>query len=238
MIDQDFLEKLALKNQTTVPNLAREYFQHRFLNFFYQQKEANQVFFKGGTALKMAFGSPRFSEDLDFSSSLRSCRRVEKLVENTLVELEREGIKVEIREAKSTSGGCLFIFQSKIIVDLSLKLDVSLRKGRLEGERVLIKNPLSPAYTVVLLETKELVREKIRALEERRQARDFFDLYFVLRARIGLEVIVERKKELIALIEKEKNTFFQKELKTLLPRSYHGLLANFGQILTEELERV
>lgn len=34
---------------------------------FYQEKEAEAILFKGGTALRLIYQSPRFSEDLDFS---------------------------------------------------------------------------------------------------------------------------------------------------------------------------
>lgn len=238
MIDEAFLKELAIKNQTTVLNLAREYFQHRFLNFFYQEKESRRIFFKGGTALKLVFESPRFSEDLDFSADFRNCQALEKLTEGALLELEREGIRAEIIEAKATTGGCLFIFQTKIIFDLSLKLDVSLRKTKLVGERVLVKNPLSPAYSVLVLETKELVKEKIAALLERKQARDFFDLYFLLRARLATEVILARRREILELVSKEPGSFWEKELRPFLPKSYHSLLADFPRVLAKELERL
>ena len=67
MISVEELNLLSVKLQTTQQNIRREYLQHLFLTYFYQQKEADAYFFKGGTPLRLAFNSPRFSEDIDFS---------------------------------------------------------------------------------------------------------------------------------------------------------------------------
>lgn len=104
MISGETIKKLAQKYQTTELNIEREYFQHLFLSYFYQQKGSEKIYFKGGTALRLIYQSPRFSEDLDFSSSLKNIPVIEKMVIGTLSEIEREGIEAEIKEAKKTSG--------------------------------------------------------------------------------------------------------------------------------------
>jgi predicted nucleotidyltransferase component of viral defense system len=63
MIANDALKTLATKLQTTELNVRREYFQHLFLSYFYQQPLADWIYFKGDTALRMLYNSPRFSED-------------------------------------------------------------------------------------------------------------------------------------------------------------------------------
>ena len=68
MITNEALEKLARQYQTGIfPNIVREYFQHMFLSELYKLPGADQLLFKGGTALRVIYDSPRFSEDLDFS---------------------------------------------------------------------------------------------------------------------------------------------------------------------------
>ena len=67
MITADTIKKMAVALQTTELNIAREYAQHLFLSGFYQQRGTHPVMFKGGTALRIVYNSPRFSEDLDFS---------------------------------------------------------------------------------------------------------------------------------------------------------------------------
>ena len=68
MISIESFEKLSRQHQMGVfPNIVREYFQHIFLGELYKLPDAEKLLFKGGTALRIIYGSPRFSEDLDFS---------------------------------------------------------------------------------------------------------------------------------------------------------------------------
>ena len=115
MIDAETIRRLATKSQTTTVNMAREYCQHLFLSALYQHREANRVLFKGGTALRIIYGSPRFSEDLDFSGFGIGLSVIEDLVAETLSAIERAGITLEIEEAKATSGGYLGIIHSRFL---------------------------------------------------------------------------------------------------------------------------
>ncbi len=68
MLNKETLQKLAIQYQTSLfPNIVREYFQHLFLSELYKFPDGEKMLFKGGTALRVIYGSPRFSEDLDFS---------------------------------------------------------------------------------------------------------------------------------------------------------------------------
>lgn len=239
MIEETLIKKLAIKWQTTNLNVAREYFQHRFLNFFYQQKASREIFFKGGTALRLVYQSPRFSEDLDFSSKYYSCRPVEDVVQETLLQLEKEGIEMRIEESKKTFGGCLFLFTGKISgFEVSLRLDISLRKKKLEGRNVLVKNPLTFTYSVLVLKAEDLVAEKIQAALTRSKPRDFFDLYYILRSRIGIASIIPKREKLIEKLKKTNVVDFRKELGKLLPKSYSLVLRDLDKIIVEELGRL
>ena len=63
MISIAKIKELATKYQTTELNVIREYFQHLFLSYFYQQSTAGSIYFKGGTAMRTIYRSPRFSDD-------------------------------------------------------------------------------------------------------------------------------------------------------------------------------
>ena len=68
MISKKQIEDLANNNQIDSFTILREYLQILFLSYLYREKQADKIYFKGGTALRLLFGSPRFSEDLDFST--------------------------------------------------------------------------------------------------------------------------------------------------------------------------
>ena len=108
MIEKSALQAAATKTQTTFANLLREYLQHLFLTSFYKRAGSENFLFKGGTALKLIFGSPRFSEDLDFSG-LKNSVSYEKILENVLADFSFENLEVDLIESKSSSGGHLAI---------------------------------------------------------------------------------------------------------------------------------
>ena len=181
MLTSDKLKELAIKNQTTELNIRREYIQHVFLSYFYRQKESKQIFFKGGTSLRILFNSPRFSEDLDFSSSLRGIKEIETVVINTLEEIEREGIQTEIVESKKTTGGYLAIISFKLSShSVEIQIEISNRGKDSEGEVVTIVSDFIPSYTVIQLKLELLTEEKLEALLSRKKPRDFYDLILCL----------------------------------------------------------
>ncbi len=237
MISTEELNLLNIKLQTTQQNIRREYLQHLFLAYFYQQKEADGCFFKGGTALRLAFNSPRFSEDLDFSLKDYNPKTVENLIIKTLQEIEYEGIKTKILEAKETSGGYLsrldFSFNDEKI---EILLQFSKRKPTDVGEVVIIVGNYLPPFPVSILERSRLTTEKMEALLTRTKPRDFYDLYFLIRSNL----ISFGQKKLLneALVRlKESQIDFELELKQFLPKSHWGVIRDFKKSLEAEIVR-
>jgi len=237
MIATDALRTLATKFQTTELNVRREYFQHLFLSYFYQQPLTDQIYFKGGTALRMLYGSPRFSEDLDFSSSVSDIRALEDAILGTPADIARESIVVDITESKTTSGGYLAIITfGGDHPPVSVQIEISLREGEKQGEAVTIISDLVPAYTIIGLEKEQLIDEKIRALLSRKKARDFYDLYFILRANLlppHKKGILPRALETL----RQSRIGFEQELKEFLPRSHWAVIRSFPASLEREIER-
>ena len=67
MMDQITAASLANKQEIDAYTILREYIQIRFLDIFFRVVKPKTIFFKGGTALRLLYGSERFSEDLDFT---------------------------------------------------------------------------------------------------------------------------------------------------------------------------
>ena len=55
MLSRDNLEKFTKQGQTSVQNVVREYCQHLFLSFLYQNPGSEKLLFKGETALRIIF---------------------------------------------------------------------------------------------------------------------------------------------------------------------------------------
>ena len=238
MITEEAITKLSIKFQTIPQNIGREYFQRLFLRFFYQQVGSEKILFKGGAALRLVFGSPRFSEDLDFSGFKTNHKEIENLLETTILVISQEE-KIELEEAKTTAGGYLTRLEGKIAgPKIGLGLEISLRNGReIDGEVKTIPNVYLPEYTIIILPEEILFEEKIQAVLSRGKPRDFFDLYFLLRRGFGKIVKIGNQKEILNKIEDIDNRFITSELKTFLPKSHHPLLPRFKENLKSELEK-
>jgi len=248
MITIEALEKLSRQYQMGVfPNIVREYFQHVFLGELYKLPDAGKMLFKGGTALRIIYGSPRFSEDLDFSLFGVERNAVKLFVENlfvkVLAEIERAGIHIELGEkTDATSGGYFGVatFRMFEYPPVGAEINVSARNGRhITGEVDSVVNDFVPAYTVIHLSQEELVEEKIfGALRERKKPRDFYDLYFIMRK--GM-ISIQQKKKLAeikdSVIAEARQINFKTELGTFLPVDQQILIKDFRITLENELNR-
>lgn len=235
MLSEEQLKKIAVSEQTGLFNVTREYAQHLFLKHFYSLEKAGSVMFKGGTALRILFKSPRYSEDLDFSSVGIGIRQIEDLVQDTLAKIDNEGLSCDILESKSISGGYLAILDLNLYGQkISISLEVSFRKKKLKSSLFIVENAYIPAYQCISLFVKDLIEEKIEALVSRKKPRDFFDLYFMLRANL----LPERAalKKIMPEIELS-NIDFKRELKEYLPVSYQRIIKDFKMILISEIKR-
>jgi len=236
MITQEQIQILANKYQTTELNIRREYLQHLFLSYFYQQPETTKIYFKGGTALKILYGSPRFSEDLDFNSGATEFKNIERALLSTLLEIEREGIKINLNEAKKTSGGYLAVIEGYLPEKLTIQLQISWRRKKSKPQLVTAVNDFVPTYTLIGLSTEQLIGEKIQALFARRLPRDFYDLYFALRANLLSPDQKKSLPRLLILIRKTKINF-AKELRSFLPKSHWLIVKDFKETLKQETQR-
>ncbi len=238
MISAEALQRLATQYQTTPLNVAREYCQHLFLSAFYQRHASSHILFKGGTALRVIYGSPRFSEDLDFSGFSIRAPTIETLLEETLGVVERVGIRVEIEEAKVTSGGYLGIIHHRFLdYRVETRLEISLRgRTALRPETTLIAGDFLPAYTLLHLPQELLVEEKLTALLDRAKPRDFYDLYFLLRKGLVPQTHRHRLAEILARLMRMSSESFH-ELKLFLPRDHQALARDLRVVLARELQR-
>lgn len=239
MISAEDIKQLSTRYQTNPVTIAREYLQNCFLSEFYKLGNSDKILFKGGTALRLIYQSPRYSEDLDFTGINNILYpEIESLLLKTLRNLNSWGFEMEIIEAKKTTGGYLskidFSF-SGFKINLKIEISFRIRKQKSKGVFSRVKNEFIPHYDIYQLSQKEIVNGKISALIARAKARDWYDLYFLFRARM-LEM--EHKKIMLKLLEKLKRSKinFKKELKDFLPYSHQMILKDFKANLIREIE--
>ncbi|MFA5103557.1 MAG: nucleotidyl transferase AbiEii/AbiGii toxin family protein [Candidatus Margulisiibacteriota bacterium] len=248
MISIDNLEKLSRQYQSALfPNIIREYFQHVFLSILYSLPDSNRLLFKGGTALRIIYGSPRFSEDLDFSLSGVPDWQINTFMEKTLgkalAEIGNTGINSEIgKKSGITSGGYFGIITFRMLDQppLDVELNISSRSGDLTtGEIDIIANDFAPTYNIVHLPQNELVNEKIfGALLERKKPRDYYDLYFIMRkGMLSSEQKTKLSKVKSLIVAQAKSVDFRLELGAFLPADHQAIIRSFPRALEDEINR-
>ena len=235
MLTEEQVKTFAVKGQSSIINVAREYIQNLFLSIFYSFEESGSIYFKGGTALRILYRSPRFSEDLDFSTARIERNKIEHLLQETMIGLDKEGLEVDISESSVTTGGYFGQITCRFGQErMPISLEIFGRKKAVSGQIIMVDNPYIPAYSLMALKRDSLISEKVDALLSRKKPRDFYDLYFMLRA----DLLPQKRvlKEIYPLVQSTKIDFKQ-ELLEFLPQGQHRIIKDFKNILVDEIKR-
>ena len=175
------------------------------LQALFTHRESRRFFFQGGTAIRWFYGGMRFSEDLDFASSV-SGEKVGEILNSMKREFGRQLVanfgpgEVAIRGKKpSPSSYRAFVdylpaaARNKISVKMEFE---SLQEGKQpDSRRIIMQSSSAVSYLlregalkvpgfpgVINLETpEEILSDKLRALLERgyTKGRDFFDVWYL-----------------------------------------------------------
>lgn len=238
MISQSQINELKTQWQTTELNVSREYVQSVLLSSLYGRPEINLAF-KGGTALRLLRRSPRFSEDLDFTGWGKSYH-VGEWIKMAVKESENAGLEFEMLESNPTSGGWFALIRTHIHQwPIEIEWNISLRGHKKpDTETVLVTTPLWLPYSVKVLAQDTMIEEKLSAALSRKEPRDFYDLYFILRDRLSIKVLVSKKKVILHALKTIEPNQLKNELKSFLPRSHWTTISQLPNLLRQELERL
>lgn len=255
MLDYDFIEKKSKNERIDKITIEREYWQLLILQKLYFEKGSENLYFKGGTAIRFLFQSFRFSEDLDFTSTF-SKERTEKIlskvfsffIKNSASAAEVKKEKVW-KEMDDVSLKYRFLFLPKDLSQkVSIRIDVSFREKPITKEETIIipfDYPISPYPLVVHLSAEEIMAEKIRALFVRGKPRDLFDLWFLLTKKIKINQDLIRKKfklysslsfskeKLMKIIFDYDEREIKKDLNQFLPENYRNLDLKLKKMLKQ-----
>ncbi len=195
--------------------------------------------------MRIVFGSPRFSEDLDFSAA--ATKGFESLLLDVIADLDAEGIALAgVPSSSPTTGGFLAVLDFQLPLpeyNQRIKLNVQVKRSPLRSETTLVSHDFGAPYSLVHLATQDLVNEKISALLRRAKPRDYFDLYFILKTaalRSHITRTPSLRDELHAVRARVSDRDLESGLKRFLPVKFHnlfqgGLKAKLGSEITTYL---
>ncbi|MDD5616992.1 MAG: nucleotidyl transferase AbiEii/AbiGii toxin family protein [Candidatus Methanoperedens sp.] len=213
MLTRKQIEKIALMNRVTLFIQERDYIQAAYLSLLYSKTMS--FVFKGGTCLRMAYGSPRYSEDLDFNSTLDENEAYSAL-ETAAKELEYFGIRAEVRNKRMSRSGFGFtlsyrgpLYEGRDITKGLVRIDVSLRGESVSEDRITVRTEYDDVKTFIISAASldHIFAEKVRALLVRGKARDLFDLWFLMER--GIKPDLELINSKLSLYNK---TYSQEEM--------------------------
>lgn len=202
MITLEELNTVKEKRKTTLYYEEKEYLQYIFLNAL--TKYDDHFIFKGGTCLRICYGLERASEDLDFSTLL-SVKEIREKVYVCLKEFTLLNINYKPYAEKEYHGNLRIevrfegpLFVGKQSSSNTLKLDFN--KGMIKNKVAKVVQKLFsdvPLFTLVVADEKEILAEKIRALLNRGEPRDVYDLWMLLSKKVSLDekLIAEKLRE-------------------------------------------
>ena len=232
MISKNELKEYCTPTGLNLGQAEKDYLQHILLNLLSKQ-QANELIFKGGTALQKVYGLKRFSIDLDFTQQGKEdigplMGRIGKSIGNV-------GYAAELKELKTLGRTFLFHIQGPLynqshLSICSLRVEISQRESVLISPAVKEITPVYPdlqPYTLLVMQPEEILAEKVRAIMSRNKPRDVFDLGFLLNKGIKFDITFVNKKleyfkekfskKLFIGKVMEKEPIWKKEISNYLP---------------------
>lgn len=218
-MNKELAKQLSKKLKISTPQIVREEYELIILKEIFSGNLADKVVFKGGTALRLAYDSPRFSDDLDFSV-LKNIKEEDfiKVCEET--SLDNPNIElVEALKKYNTLFALFKISDQSISTNFSIKIEISTREESLKKDRdyslVLLKSSVSPVNMIAnTVSLEKILKDKL--LIEPKRIRDIFDIWFVKQSLGDKDIKMD-------FSDFNKNEV-KRELNKLLPVSYRGVV--------------
>ncbi len=226
MINEEQLKNLSKKYKINEYIVAREFIQISFLKELYNDNFSENIYFKGGTAIRLLYGGNRFSEDLDFTITSKE-KKFTSNINKFFSKLENQyPFKFKPKDSLTGKSFLLTAILPYLKGDVFIKLDFSMREEILDPNKVILETdyPIILHSFIQCLSLNEIFAEKIRALLKRKKPRDLYDLWILqeLGAEPDIQLINKKlsyynesldKKMLIKELDKFTQDEFIKDLR-------------------------
>lgn len=217
-MNQQLASTLEKKLGIPQEQIVREEYELIILKELFESKLGKFFIFKGGTALRLAYGSPRFSEDLDFSITKKFDKnKLKSLLEKIADQNQTLELKQAIQK-KNTYFGLFKVKQNFLNQTFSIKFEASTRseKWNKDGDyqlSTLKSNVTTLTILAQVASLEKIKREKLSINPPR--IRDIFDLWFI-NQQLGKPVKVDFKAWPPQIVRRELNKFLPKGNRDLL----------------------
>jgi len=186
-IKKEYDENIFYKNKL---NVFKEYLQYELLDSIFKQKGSENLSFIGGTAIRIVYGSNRFSEDLDFDNFGLNFRKFEEVLNKTIQDMNKKGFNIEFKFVEKGAYHCYIKFPELLAKnDLSqhidekllIRIDAVSKKKEIATE-INILNKFNVYKKIIVNPVAVILSQKMFAIlnRKRTKGRDFYDVSYLL----------------------------------------------------------
>lgn len=211
----DTLEKTLGISQEQI---VREEYEMIILKKLFESELGKAFVFKGGTALRLAYGSPRFSEDLDFSVVEEFNK---KQLDTLLKSIDNEYEVLELVETRQKHFTYFALFRVKeefMNQAFTIKFEASIRPVKLQKNKdyklLALSSRMTNLTVLAQIVTLERIKQEKLAIDPAR-VRDIFDLWFIGQ-KLGLAIPMNFKAWDMRIVRRELHKFLPLQDRRLL----------------------
>ena len=180
-MERSIARQKAREMQIDETQVVREYWEILILKGLFNSPSAKDIIFKGGTALRLAYGSPRFSEDLDFSLIHDSLKGKFLNLSRKITAPFPGLVLTDVEEKYYTYLAEIKVTEDYLPLPFRIKIEISKRKTKnYQWKLQLLESPVTTIQVLGQVGTLEQIyQDKLACLKGRAKAKDLFDLWYI-----------------------------------------------------------
>lgn len=217
-MNKQLVESLQKSLGISQEQIVREEYEMIILKQLFESELGKSFVFKGGTALRLAYGSQRFSEDLDFSVVEDFDKnKLDSLLKRVADQYETLEL-IETIQKKYTYFGLFRVNEAFTAQAFSIKFEASIRPVNWKKDRdyklLTLNSKVTNLTVLAQVASLEYMEKEKRTIKPLR-IRDIYDLWFIAQ-KLGKSASMDfggwsRKK-----VKQELHKFLPKKGRRLL----------------------
>lgn len=181
-MDKHLAINLQDKMHIALDQIVREEYEMVLLQNIFGSNFGSRLVFRGGTALRLGYGSPRFSDDLDFSVLKPIEEKKFKKWSEEITQNNPNFTVVDCRQKFYTLFALFKVADPVLPQVFSIKIEISTRENGWVKDKNFTLFNISSEVTPITVTAQVATLEKIKAEKlsiKPQRIRDIFDLWFI-----------------------------------------------------------
>lgn len=215
-MERSIAERRSKELKVDITQVVREYYEILVLKGLSSFTQSKCIIFKGGTALRLVYDSPRFSEDIDFSLASDCIKEMfPDIIKRTISPFPECEI-TDLTEKHFTYLAEIKISKEYLDLPFRIKIEVSKRiDENYKWELQVVRSPCS-IYSVLLKTATltQLYKDKQLCLRDRAKPKDLFDFWYIS------QLLKKPYKPDVQI----DGRILKRDLRKFLPLTFHDII--------------